>query len=45
MAIAVDLNFPGATADQYDEAVKLLVTAPGYPACRGHSLSLGSGHE
>ena len=24
MAIAVDLNFPGATADQYDATVKLI---------------------
>ena len=24
MAVAVDLNFPGATADQYDAAVKAI---------------------
>ena len=28
MAIAVDLNFPGATADQYDEAVRLIGHGP-----------------
>ncbi len=28
MAIAVDLNFPGATADQYDAAVKAIGHGP-----------------
>lgn len=36
MAIAVDLNFPGATADQYDAAVKAIGHgAPGTPHVGG----------
>jgi len=29
MAVAIDCNFPGATTDQYDEAVKAMGLAPG----------------
>jgi hypothetical protein len=36
MPIAVDLNFPGATAEQYDEAVKLIGhQGPGAPHVGG----------
>jgi hypothetical protein len=29
MAVAIDCNFPGATTDQYDEAVKMMGLASG----------------
>jgi hypothetical protein len=30
MAVAIDCNFPGATTDQYDEAVKMMGLASGW---------------
>ena len=41
MAVAVDLNFPGATADQYDAAVKRLVMALRVPHMLGARSFIG----
>jgi hypothetical protein len=41
MAIAVQMDFPGATLDQYDQVLEKMGLTPGGPGGAGCDLPLG----